>query len=184
MKYYKWLIILFYITVNASTQAATQRIKKDYVVRVAIVDIQATLESSLAIQTIRKTIDQINQEIHQSMTEKESEFKQKEEELLKKRSTMTEEKFEQEVSMFNKKVNGTLEDMKKKKARLERAHAEAAGKVHTTTINIINDLAKKNNINLVIPRTQVLFAKNNLLMTDEVILLLNNKLKYVKINYD
>jgi len=187
MKYYKWLIILFCITGHFFSEAAdsaTQHIKKDYKVRVAIVDIQFILENSIALQEVRKTVDQISQEIHQQMTKKESELKQKEEALLTKRSTMIEEKFEQEVNLFNKKVSEAQQDMQKRKTRLERAHAEAVGKIHQTTINIISDLAKKNNLNLVIPSTQVLFAKNNLLMTDEVILLLNSKLKYVKINYE
>ena len=42
-------------------------------------------------------------------------------------------------------------------------------------------IPKKNNLNLVIPSTQVLFAKNNLLLTDQVILLLNIKVFGYKI---
>lgn len=149
----------------------------------AVVDVQAILESSIAVQTIRTSINNISQKIQDDIEKKEAELRKVEEQLLKKRKTLSEEVFEKEVSEFNKKVGEAQKEVQKKKAALEQAHAEAISKVHEATIEIIKNLAKKYNLKLVLPSSQILFAITEINITGEVIKQLNEKLKIVKVNY-
>ena len=118
------------------------------------------------------------------MSDKEVEFKKIESTLIEKRPSISEEEFQMEVLHFDEMVNLARKEIQDRKIHLDRAHAEAMGKVHETTLNIISDLAKKHNVDLVIPRAQILFAKSTLNMTLEVIDELNNKLKDVKVDYE
>ena len=151
--------------------------------KIAIVDIQYILENSLAIQSIKKEIEMISQEIQKDMSKKEAELKKIEESLIKKRDSLKEEDFNMEVNSFNTKVSEAQKDIQNKKTRLEQAHSKAVGKVYETTIEIITNLSKKKNFNLVIPTAQILFAKDNFNITSEIITELNNKLQLVRVNY-
>jgi Skp family chaperone for outer membrane proteins len=151
--------------------------------KIAIVDIQHILENSLAIQSIRKDIERIGKEIEKDMFKKEAELKKIEEALIKKRESLKEEDFNVEVNLFNAKVSQAQQEIQNKKTRLERAHSNAVSKVYETTIEIITDLSKKKNFNLVIPTAQILYAKDNFNITSEVIVKLNAKLTLVPVNY-
>jgi len=151
--------------------------------KIAIVDIQYILENSLAIQSIRKDIERIGREIEKDMLKKEAELKKIEEALVKKRDSLKEEDFNIEVNLFNAKVSQAQQEIQSKKTRLEQAHSKAVSKVYETTIEIITDLSKKKNFNLVIPTAQILYAKDNFNITSEVIVKLNAKLTLVPVNY-
>lgn len=190
MKHYIWLTIIsclvinYYSTIHASNRNVDSRsIDNRFAARIAIVDVQSILEHSAAIQSIRKSVDQIGEKIRQDISKKDMEFKEIDNLLMGKRNSVSESAFEQEVNDFYKKVNIAQKELKDRKIHLEQAHAEGVGKVQKTIIKIINDLAEKYNLDLVIPNTQILFAKNTLNITQEVIAELNNKLKYITINY-
>lgn len=179
MKSWKFLIVfcsLFFFGCSANAS-------DNFDAKIAIVDIQYILENSLAIQSIRKDIERIGKEIEKDMLKKEAELKKLEEILIKKRDSLAEEEFNVEVNLFNTKVSHTQQDIQNKKTRLEQAHSKAVSKVYETTIEIITDLSKKKNFNLVIPTTQILYAKDNFNITSEVISQLNTKLKLVTVNY-
>lgn len=154
-----------------------------YQSRIAVVDVHAILEKSVAVQDIKKSIDKISEGLQKEMSAKEIELKKSEEEIIKKRSTLTEEAFEKEVVAFNKKATDAQHSMQKKKAKLDQAHAEAIAKVHDTTIEIIHNLSKEYDFNIAIPSSQVLYVKEDLNITEEVITKLNEKLKTVPVNY-
>ncbi|WP_375359818.1 OmpH family outer membrane protein [Candidatus Tisiphia endosymbiont of Nemotelus uliginosus] len=197
MNYYSWLTIISCLVINCcstihasntnaeiSSHISNSHIDNRFAARIAIVDVQSILEHSAAIQSIRKYVDQISKKIRQDLSKKDMELKEIDNLLMGKRNSVSESAFEQEVNDFHKKVNIAQKEIQDRKIRLEQAHAEGIGKVQETIIKIINDLAEKHNLDLVIPSTQVLFAKNTLNITQEVIVELNNKLKHITINYE
>ncbi len=207
MKHYSWLTIISCLVINycstihasntnvenrnvdsslmiRSHKGNNSHIDNRFVARIAIVDVQSILEHSAAIQSIRKYVDQISKKIRQDLSRKDMELKEIDNLLMGKRNSVSEVAFEQEVNDFHKKVNIAQKEIQDRKVHLEQAHAEGIGKVQETIIKIINDLAEKHNLDLVIPSTQVLFAKNTLNITQEVIVELNNKLKHVTIKYE
>ena len=179
IKYFKFFTLgLLILHLNNIVSASN-----NFDAKIAIVDIQYILENSVAIKSIRKDIEIISQEIQKDMSKKETELKKLEETLVKKRDSLKEEDFNIAVNSFNIKVSEAQKDIQSKKTRLEQAHSKAVGTVYETTIEIITNLSKKKNFNLVIPTAQILFAKDDFNITSEVIVELNNKLQLVKVNY-
>lgn len=185
MKYCHLITILFFFIINFCTNVLAYDTNSDrFQVKVAVVDVQSTLENSVAVQSIREAVYKVSKKIQQDMADKDIELKKIETALIEKRPSISEEEFQKEVLQFDGMVNLARKDIQDRKTHLDRAHAEAMGKVHETTINIISDLAKKHNVDLVIPRAQILFAKSTLNMTMEVIDELNSKLKNVEMEYE
>jgi Skp family chaperone for outer membrane proteins len=152
-------------------------------VRAAVVDIEAILEQSLAMQHIRQVINNISEDIQSEMSVKEQELKKTEADLIKLRGVISDSDFDNKIAEFNQMVSQIQLLRQKKKAALEQAHAEAIAKVHKNTMSIIHDIAVEHDFNLVFPSSQVLFAKSELNITLQVISKLNEVLKTIDVNY-
>jgi Skp family chaperone for outer membrane proteins len=175
----KILGLLIVVAIFPSFTYAEEKFKS----KIAVVDVESILEHSTATQYIRKSINEISTRIQAEMSAKELNLKNIEGDLIKQRGILSEADFESRVAEFNKQVSETQKEMQIKKSSLEQAHGEAMATVHQTTIEIIGDLAKKHDFNLVLPSSQVLFVDNELNITLEVITNLNNRLKTVEVNY-
>ncbi len=154
-----------------------------YVAKVAVVDVESILENSLAITSIRKSINELSENIQKDIAEQEKGFKKQEQELLESQKTLSQEKFDSLAAKFNKNVSNIQKNIQLKKIALEQAHSRAIEVVHQKTISIISDLAKEYNFNIVLPSSQVLFVISELNITLEVISRLNDSLKEVPIDY-
>lgn len=158
---------------------ATTSVNK-YNAKIAVVDVESILENSLAIANIRKSMDQRLENIQKEISDKDKEFKSYEADLIARKHTLSEEEFKELADEFSKNVSDVQKSIQTRKLTLEQARGGAIQKVHDTTISIIGELAKKYDINVVLPSNQVLFVTNELNITHEVIASLNEKLKEVE----
>lgn len=152
--------------------------------RVAVVDIQSVFEHSIAAQGIRESINDISKKIDIEVSAKQRELKEIEAGLIKKRGTIDEEEFQAKVNEFSKTVSEAQQMVQAKKTALEQAHARAIIKVQEQITVVIEELAEKYDLNLVLPSVQVLYINSDLNITLEVISNLNKKLKSVDVKYD
>ncbi len=176
-KYFELAIILFLSSLNYGATASFES-------KIAIVDIQSVLDNSIAIADIKKSIGILGTELTKDINIKENELKKSEEELLKKKTYMSEDAFEKEANIFNQKVGEAQKEIQHRKNKIYNVEHKAIGKVDEATKDIITQLVKKYNIEVVLFSSQVLFAAERLNITSEVIALLNNKLKTVKLNIE
>ncbi len=153
-------------------------------VRIAVVDIEAIFEHSIAIKDIRHKINKISNKIQKEMSERELELKKFEEEIIKQRGIISESEFNDKLVEFHRRVSSTQKLLQKRKISLDKAHTEAISAVHKNSLEIITMLAKNYGFNMVIPTTQVVYAKNDLDITMKVISELNKKLTHIEIKYD
>lgn len=151
--------------------------------KIAIVDVQLVLDSSIAVKHLRESIDKISEQFSKELSAKEIEFKQLEAALVKKRETSKPEQFDTEVEDFYKKLSAFQHDTQKKKEKLERAHSEAIESVHENTIKIVHEISKEKGFNLALPMSQTLYSDEVLNITEEVTTRLNQKIKEVQLKY-
>lgn len=170
-------------TLNADDLVGNN-IAKPFDARVAIVDVEAIFEHSIAIKDIRHKINKISNKIQKEMSQREIELKKLESELIKQRGVIPESEFNEKLTEFNRRVSSTQQLLQQRKIALDRAHSEAISAVHKNSVDIIAGLAKKYGFNLVIPATQVVYVENDLNITMEVISSLNKKLTHIDVNYD
>ncbi|NRB11080.1 MAG: OmpH family outer membrane protein [Rickettsiaceae bacterium] len=169
---------------NIVKKEITSSSGEKFITRVAVVDIQSVFEHSLAAQKIRESINSISQKIDIEVSAKQRELKEIEAELIKKRGTIDEEEFQARVTEFSKTVSEAQQMVQSKKRALEQAHAQAIIKVQEQITLIIEELAEKYELNLVLPSIQVLYINNDMNITLEVISTLNKKLKSVEVKYN
>lgn len=205
LKYFNQVIILLLILTPLSSVLADEQTKgamplkensniKDplnklkqkeeiFISRIAVVDISAILENSIAVKSIKESVTTISKQIQEELSEKELLLKKEEEELTKIKGKISENEYNERLFNFNQKVSKAQYEQQKKKLSLEQSRAAAIAEVHNNTIEVINQLSNKYKFNVVLPSTQVLFVNKDLNITLEVITLLNQKLKKVDVNY-
>lgn len=149
--------------------------------KIAALDMRYIFENSLAIRGLKKSIDRINESIQKEIYEKDEEFKKIEEALTKDKKNIEEgdKIFESRVEAFNKEVGKTQKIFQERKAKLEKAHSEALGKIHAKTKDIIEKLSKKRGFEIVVPYSQALFVDKKLDITLDVLDILNQELPSV-----
>lgn len=175
--------IVLLIFSNISSIEASELDQSNFSARLAIVDIQTILEHSIAMQEIRKYVRDVNSVIQKDITKKEIDLKTIEEELIRKKNSLSANDFEHEVNNFNELTNKSQREIQTRKLQLEQIHSEAVSIVQNSVIEIIQKLADKYNLNVVLPSSQILFMKNTLDITPEVITQLNLKLKLVPLPF-
>ena len=152
--------------------------------RVAVVDVEAIFEHSIAIKDIRHKINKISNQIQKEMSQRELDLKKFEEEIIKQRGLISEVEFNDKLVEFHRRVSSAQQLLQKRRIALDRAHNEAISAVHKNSIEIIAVLAAKHGFNLVIPTAQVVYVAGDLNITMEVISELNKKLTHIEIHYD
>lgn len=184
MVFVRYIFIIFLFTPIKVIAYENNSDQRNFDSKIAVVDVESILEHSLAIKEIKKVISGIGAQIQNDMIYNEIELKKIEHELITQRGFMSDNDFNVKLSEFNKKVSLVQQEMQLKKAALEQAHSDAIAEVHKNMIEIINDLSKKYGFNIVFPASQVIFVKNDLNITLEVITNLNEKIQSVKVNYN
>ncbi len=168
---------------NKQSQLTKEELLNQFNARTAVVDVDQILENSDAIKGIKKAISKISSNIQSELSEKEIKLKKTEEDLIKQRGVIDEALFKKRIAEFNKNVSEVQQEMQKKKAALERANANAISEVHRNTIAIIAELSQKYYFNIVLPKSQALYVREDLDITEEVVEELNKKLKQVEVEY-
>ena len=152
-------------------------------INIAVVDVQTILELSTAVGNIRSSVEKISLELQNEFSHKEQELKKIESELIEKQKTLAQDQFDKEVLNFNQQVTETQKKAQEKKIKLEQYHSKAISKVNEVAMQIIRDIAQENNLNIVLPSTQVLYADETLNITEKVLLKLNKAISYVEIKF-
>ena len=92
--------------------------------------------------------------------------------------------FEKEVKNFEAKVEELKTNIDRKQNSLKKGSIEAMSKVQDKLKMIINDLAKEKSLDLIIPASQTLFAKDEFDITAEVLVILNKKISKVDVKFE
>ena len=183
-KYLSRIFLIYFTLLGISTASDKEnnRINNKFEAKIAVVDIEAIFEHSIAIKDLKNVISKLSENIHNEIIAKEKELQGMEEQIKKDKENLSEEEFTIKIQKFNEMVSQAQALFQKRKNKLEQAHNSAISTVHQASIKIIKELSKKHEFNIVLPSRQVLFVNNELNLTNKVISELNERLDKININ--
>jgi hypothetical protein len=170
-----FLIILLSVCLNYSVFADD----KNFISKIAIIDIFYLLENSLAVKHVKNAMKVQNNNIASTLEAKEKELKLLEANIQKK-SNIGNKNLDNEISFFQNKVKDVQKEIKEKNSALEIAYNKSMQKINDATTSIIKKLSEKYGFNVVIPSAQIYYASPQMDITEEVILLLNKELPTIE----
>lgn len=171
----KQLLALF--TIFALTSFSAQASE------VGIIDVEKIVKESKAMKYLQSKVSKKQEEYQKEVTKTQSKLESEQKNLEGKRSVLSKEAFEKEVKKFEEKVNDLKDFVDKRQNSLKAASLEGMNKVNDEIKDIISDLAKERNFDVIIPAAQALFYNDSLDVSDEVLKRLNKKITKVSVKF-
>lgn len=148
---------------------------------IAVVDVQEIIKESTAAKNIRDQIEKKRTAYQAEINKRETDLNKKHQELSKQQSVLSKEAFDKKLQDFDTKVSEVQRDVQDKRAKLDQAYMNAVTEIQQSVEAIISDIAAEKGFLLAVPTSQILYAKENLDISDEVLKRLNQRL--TKVNF-
>lgn len=151
---------------------------------IAVLDIERIAKESKAVHDIQAKVSKKQDEFQKEITKKQTEVESDQKRLEAKKTTFSKEGFEKEQKAFEKKIDALKELVEKRQNSLKKASADSMVKVNDKMKDIISEIAKEKELNLIIPSSQVVFSADSLDISAEVLEKLNKKVTKVDVKFE
>jgi outer membrane protein len=144
--------------------------------RIAVLDYQGVLRDSLAAQHVRRQVDEYRKAYQEEMAREEESLRAEEQELKRLAGSPPGPGFEERRRSFERRVQEAQRRTQDRARALDRLFNEAMVQIRRQLVPIVSELTKQMGFNLVVDKSQILFAARTLDVTDEVAARLNERL--------
>ena len=148
---------------------------------VAIVNYQRILEESSATRAIKEQLLQRRQLYQEEITKQEQGLRQADQDLSRQRAILAPDAFSQKRREFEAKVAEVQLGAQTRKRELDEAWDYSVREVQSALRAIIAELAEERGFNVVLGRSQVMYADAAYNISDEVLARLNERLPTVTV---
>ena len=148
--------------------------------KITYIDINFILTNSLVGKSINAHIKKIQDENMQKFNDQEKVFIKKEKKLLSQKNILEKNEFEKKLSILNEEVAKYRITKKNKLNELNKEKINYTKEVLNYLNPIITNFVEKNSVTLVLPKKNIIVGKKDLDITEEILILLDNKIKEIK----
>ena len=152
--------------------------------RVGTIDISAVLRASEATEKVRLLLDGKRSEFKEEFAQKEAELVIKEQELQSKRDVMSQDAYRDEVQKFQNDVAEIQRQIQFRSQSLNNAFQQAQNKIRELALKIVAEIANEQQLDFVLNKDNVLVFRNKLDITQNVLLVLNERTKNARLELD
>lgn len=149
-----------------------------------ILDVEKIVKESSAMREIQSKISKKQDEYQKEVTKKQDELEAEQKRIEGKKNVLSKEAFEKESKAFEKKVDDLKTFVDKKQNSLKKASLDSMGKVNDKIKDIIADISKEKDLDVIIPASQTLYYKDDLDISAEVLKRLNKKITKVDVKFE
>jgi len=149
--------------------------------KIAYIDIDFLLNQSIAGKSITKKLEtQYSKDIEKfKITEKK--LMDEEKKLISQKNVLSQDDFKKKINELKNKVK-LFKERKSNSLKLLNEIKNKSTSILIKAINpIIENYAKENSIDIILPKSTILIAKSELEITDQILELLNEKIKEITI---
>lgn len=149
--------------------------------RIVIVDFQFIQKNSSAAADIQSQIENRRKGFQEEISAQEKELRAIDQELVRQRSVLSADAFALKRREFEAKVASVQRDVQDRKRELDKAYEFGMNQVQLVINDIIAELSREKNFNIVLSRQQLIFAKKSLDISEDIVQLLNERLPNVQV---
>ena len=149
---------------------------------VAFVDMQYLMDKSLAGQSLKKQLENLHKKNLDYFKKEEDFLKKKEQEVISKKNILSKEDFQQEISNLRDKVKNYQAERNEKINSLTKKRLSSMETIIKNLSPILAEYSKDNNISIIMDKKNIIVGKTELDITKKILLLLDKKIKKIKLN--
>lgn len=175
MKHFKFILLILALLLSTNVKAENTKI--------GVVDFGLIMNSANATKVINAQIDAKKKEFMAKDKEAQKLIVKKQQSLVEKKAILPKDAFETEREELEKEIKFAQEKSKQNREILNNGIKKSRAFLDGAIRKYIAKIAKDKNIDLVLPKEQVVISSKELSITKEVLELVNKDLKEVKINF-
>jgi len=147
---------------------------------IAVVDFSKVIRDSLAGKSIRSQTDQQQTGYQAEIQNFQNELEKARQELTRQQTILSPEAFNKKRKTYEERARNLQTTVQQRKQELDQRFGQSMRFVEEEVAKILRELAEERKINLILNATRgsiVVFAESALLITDEVISRLNERMQ-------
>lgn len=150
--------------------------------KIAVVDLQFILMSSKAGKSINSQLESKRNEYRKQIEKREAAMNKEAKDLSAQQGKISKEEFMKKYGALNDKAKAGQHEVFERTKAFEQAYLESTKKLHEHIFKIVQDLAIKNDIALVLNRQGVVLVDARMDLTKEVMAALDKKVSSIPVN--
>jgi len=151
---------------------------------IGILDVEKIVKESSAMRDIQSKVSKKQDEYQKEVTKKQAALESEQKRIEIKKTVLSKEALDKEAATFEKKVDDLKTFVDKKQNSLKKASMEGMSKVNDKIKDIIADIAKDKDLDVIVPAAQALYYKDELDITEEVLGKLNKKITKIDVKFE
>tara|TARA_B100000029_G_scaffold87619_1_gene77679 strand:+ start:1858 stop:2388 length:531 start_codon:yes stop_codon:yes gene_type:complete len=176
MKYPVRFFVIILITFCFSIANANETLSIVYI------NMEKVMNKSLAGKSLIEQLDKIHQSNIEEFKKSEASIKADENKIMSQKNILSEEEFNKKINLLKVKVDNYKKYRKSKIDNVAKMKVEATNKFFQKLNPILTDYSKKNNISIILRRKDIVIAKTDLDITENIIVLIDSKIKEIDLN--
>jgi len=174
MKFLKFFLIILLLQTITNIGFAESKI--------VFIDMQFIMDKSLAGQSLKKQLENLHKKNLDTFKKKEDYLKKKEQDVLAKKNILSKDEFQKEISNLRSEVKKYNSDRNEKINSLTKKRLSSMQKIIKKLSPILAEYSKEKNISIIMDKKNIIVGKTELNITEEILALLDSKIKKIKLN--
>ena len=137
---------------------------------------------SMAGISLNKQVDLLKKNNNKNIKDLESEIKLEDENINSKKNILNDDELKKKISVLNDKIKKYQNQLKQNQENLKKKKIEGTNIILNNLKPILSEYSKKNSISMVLQKQNVIIGKKELDITQDIIKILNEKIKKIDIN--
>ena len=180
-----FLFVTTFTSLNCSIAHASNAINiQTKPLNIAVVQIDIILEKSTASNHLRKNVEKISATLERELTNMRSDLERRQFEIANQKNHISIYEYNTQVTNFTKETSQAYRYAQNRKSKIEQAYAKAMEKIESTIKKIITEFAIEKGFDIAISQSQVLYFKESIDISHDVVQRLNAKLPIVNFSIE
>ncbi|MEQ8357807.1 MAG: OmpH family outer membrane protein [Kiloniellaceae bacterium] len=143
---------------------------------IGVIDIQAVLREAAAVQSLSKKIEAQRQATREAMEQREEVLRAADIDLAQRRATLSPEDYARERGELEQEGVALQRQAQEQRRSLDLLFSRGMSQVQQVLVRISQDIARENNLDLVLAKTTVIIVRSEFDFTDLALRRLNAQL--------
>tara|TARA_B100000787_G_scaffold169342_1_gene160293 strand:+ start:250 stop:780 length:531 start_codon:yes stop_codon:yes gene_type:complete len=163
------LFVLFYSNAIAET-------------KIAIVEIDYLIKNSIAGKSFIKELDKLNKNNIKFFEESNKKLNLEKEKIAKQKNILSNEEYNKKVKSLNNEFKKYKNDSDIKIQSLQKKRDKGMNKILRELKIVLSEYSDQNKLTFIIDQKNIIIGRSDLNVTQEVLKMLNNKIKKITLN--
>ena len=150
--------------------------------KIVYLDVNRLLNESEAGKYLNSELNKINNSNIEEFKKIENTIKSEEEKILKQKNILKTEEFNSKVDELRDKYKSYQKFKNNKNEEINKIRNDAGSKILKIVNEILSDYSTDKEISLIIEKKNIVIGKTHLDVTEDILKLLNKKIKKIEIN--